>query len=44
MAPERVATTMIAILDGLQLQSLLEPDAVDSERVLDDLMRFVVAT
>jgi AcrR family transcriptional regulator len=43
MVPERVAVVILAVLDGLQLQSLLEPGAVDSERVLDDIMRFVVA-
>jgi AcrR family transcriptional regulator len=44
MSSERLAIIILAMLDGLQLQSLLEPDAVDSERVLDDIMQFVVAT
>ena len=32
------------LLDGLQLQSLLEPGTVDSERVLEEIMRLLGAT
>jgi AcrR family transcriptional regulator len=42
VSAERVAVAILALLDGLQLQSLLEPEAVDSERVLDEIMRFLV--
>ena len=38
LPPETLAVALIALLDGLQLQSLLEPDAVASEQTLDELM------
>ncbi len=36
--PERLAVLLIAVMDGLQLQHLLEPDAVDMVRPLADLL------
>jgi AcrR family transcriptional regulator len=36
--PERLATLLIAVMDGLQIQYLLEPDAVDMVRPFADLL------
>jgi AcrR family transcriptional regulator len=36
--PERLATLLIAVMDGLQIQHLLEPDAVDMVTPLADLL------
>jgi AcrR family transcriptional regulator len=38
IAPEHLAVLLIAVMDGLQLQYLLEPDAVDMVRPLADLL------
>jgi AcrR family transcriptional regulator len=38
MAPASLAVLLIAVMDGLQLQHLLEPDAVDMVRPLADLL------
>jgi AcrR family transcriptional regulator len=38
IAPERLATAVLALLDGLQLQEQLEPEPLDIERALADLM------
>ena len=44
MAPEHLAVAIIALLDGLQLQALLEPGVTDSERVLEEIMSLLGAT
>jgi AcrR family transcriptional regulator len=36
--PERLATLLIAVMDGLQIQHLLEPDAVDMVAPISDLL------
>jgi AcrR family transcriptional regulator len=41
IAPDQLASLILALLDGLQLQSLLEPEAIDVKRVLDSIMRLV---
>jgi AcrR family transcriptional regulator len=38
IAPERLAVLLIAVMDGLQLQHLLEPDAIDMVKPLADLL------
>jgi AcrR family transcriptional regulator len=38
IAPARLAVLLIAVMDGLQLQHLLEPDAVDMVQPLADLL------
>jgi AcrR family transcriptional regulator len=37
LAPESIAVLLIAVMDGLQIQHLLEPDAVDVVEPLADL-------
>jgi AcrR family transcriptional regulator len=37
-APESLAVSLIALLDGLQLQALLDPESVNPEQALDDLL------
>ncbi|WIB11371.1 MULTISPECIES: TetR family transcriptional regulator C-terminal domain-containing protein [unclassified Curtobacterium] len=39
--PEDLASLSIAVSDGMQVQWLLDPDAVDGERVLRLLERIV---
>ena len=43
MSPERLAMAIIAVIDGLQLQSLLEPERLNVEEALAELMA-VLAT
>jgi AcrR family transcriptional regulator len=43
VSPERLAMALIAVIDGLQLQALLEPERLDVEQALAELMA-VVAT
>ena len=41
--PERIAMAIIAVIDGLQLQALLDPERLDVEQALAELMA-VLAT
>jgi hypothetical protein len=41
--PERLAMTIVAVIDGLQLQAQLDPDHLDVEQALAELMA-VLAT
>ena len=36
--PERLAMTIVAVIDGLQLQAQLDPDRLDVEQALAELM------
>ena len=38
IAPDRLATLLVAVMDGLQLQFLLDPEAVDMVEPLADLL------
>jgi hypothetical protein len=38
LPPESLAASLVALLDGLQLQALLEPGSVNPEQALDDLL------
>jgi AcrR family transcriptional regulator len=38
LAPESIAVLLLAVMDGLQIQHLLEPDAVDIVEPLPDLL------
>ncbi|NQX13136.1 TetR/AcrR family transcriptional regulator [Microbacteriaceae bacterium VKM Ac-2855] len=42
--PDRAAATIVALWDGIQLQWLLEPDAVDVELVLADYLHLILPT
>ena len=41
IAPASLAVLLIAVMDGLQLQHLLDPDAVDMVEPLADLLRLL---
>jgi AcrR family transcriptional regulator len=41
--PERLAMTIVAVIDGLQLQAQLDPDRLDVERALAELMAVLAA-
>ncbi len=43
VSPERLAMTIIAVIDGLQLQALLEPERLDVEQALSELMALTTA-
>ena len=41
IAPESIAVLLIAVMDGLQIQHLLEPGSVDLVEPLEDLLRLL---
>jgi AcrR family transcriptional regulator len=44
VSPERLAMTIIAVIDGLQLQALLEPERLDVAQALAELMAVLAAS
>ncbi|WP_328910010.1 TetR/AcrR family transcriptional regulator [Streptomyces sp. NBC_00234] len=43
LTPERAATLLVAVMDGLQYQWLLDPDAVDMPEAFQDFLRLLRA-
>ena len=41
LAPDSIAVLLIAVMDGLQIQHLLDPGAVDLVEPLEDLLRLL---